>query len=191
MFRISTILTSVFVVLSAFFWLSYLTKKPDLPKFSKKQDTRNSMSCVEQVREKVRKDIWLVESPGQRLHHRIESDRSLISFNSKKSSIEILEHLFGVRCWIQEKNASIKDPSQQLRFVLAEEGFYQYKNQDFWAQDVLLSMYKIPKNTEFGALESYTPFLQGNAESINFSLKNGSPRFIASRFKASIGDASR
>ncbi|MES2198591.1 MAG: hypothetical protein V4489_00275 [Chlamydiota bacterium] len=96
-----------------------------------------------------------------------------------------------MRCWIQEKNSSSKEILQQIRFVLAEEGLYNYRNQSFQAQDVLLSMYKIPGTIFPKSLESYSPFLRGNAESITFSLQNGAPKFVASHFKASLGEKSK
>ena len=96
--------------------------------------------------------------------------------------MDVMEKLFGVRCWIQEKNG--------LRFTLAEEGTYQYNTQSFKAQDVLLSLYKIPHDIFPTHLESYSPFLRGRAESITFSLREGVPHFEAFRFQASLGEDS-
>jgi len=141
-----------------------------------------------QTRSNVRKDIWITDAFGQRLHHRIESDRSLITLHPKKSSINVLENLFGIRCWIQERTTNGKNTFQQVRFVLAEEGTYFYKDQSFRAYDVLLSIYKVPQSTLPVSLSSYTPYLRGNAESITFSMEKGTPRFVASRFKASLGE---
>jgi hypothetical protein len=150
------------------------------PPSTKLPQAMNSLSRSVQTREKVRKDIWLTAPTTGRLHHRIESDRSLVTLNPKGESIEVLEHLFGVRCWIQEKNG--------LRFVLAEEGTYKYNTQSFQAQDVLLSLYKIPQGILPTRLESYTPFLRGHADSITFSLQSGQPRFEAFHFQASLGE---
>lgn len=187
MFRFSTILSSLTLFILSLSWFTYLAFKPSSSIAEKKHNPRASLASSEQIRHDVRKDIWIADPLGQRLHHRIESDRSLISFNPKEESVEVLEHLFGVRCWIQEKNSSAKEVQQQIRFVLAEEGLYNYKNQSFEAQDVLLSMYKIPGTTFPKSLESYAPFLRGNADSITFSLQNGAPKFVASHFKASLG----
>lgn len=187
MFRISTVLSAVTIFLLGVFWFSFLNNRIDPPMPEKKHDSKALLSSSEQLRHRVCKDIWLADSSGQRLHHRIESDRSLITFHPHGASIEVLERLFGVRCWIQEKNTSAKEALQQIRFVLAEEGLYHYRNQSFQAQDVLLSMYKIPGMVFPKSLESYSPFLRGTAESITFSLQNGAPKFEASKFKASLG----
>jgi hypothetical protein len=187
MFRVSTVLSALAIFLLGISWFSFLNHRIDPPMPEKKHDSKALLSSSEQIRHRVCKDIWLVDALGQRLHHRIESDRSLITFHPHGASIEVLEHLFGVRCWVQEKNTSTKESLQQIRFVLAEEGLYHYQNQSFQAQDVLLSMYKIPGTTFPKSLESYPPFLRGTAESITFSLQKGAPKFEAHKFKASLG----
>ncbi len=188
MFRLSTVIGTLSVLTISLLWFIQLGSRVDTPSISKKTENKSSLAYSEQVRLGVRKDIWLAEAEGQRLHHRIESDRSLISFLPKGESIEVSEHLFGVRCRVQEKSVSSKEPLQQIRFMLAEEGVYRYKDQSFRAEDVFLSLYKIPGTVLPKSLENYTPFLRGNAESVTFSLKNGSPKFVASRFNASLGD---
>ncbi len=190
MFRFSTILSSLTIFILSLAWLTYLGFKPSSFMEEKKHDPRALLTTSEQIRHQVSKDIWLAEPSGQRLHHCIESDRSLVTFKPRGESLEVLEHLYGVRCWIQEKNLSTKEIQQQIRFVLAEEGLYDYRNQSFQAQDVLLSLYKIPGTTFSKSLESYAPFLRGNADSITFSLQNGAPKFVASHFKASLGGKS-
>ncbi len=187
MFRSNIIVSSLTIFILSLSWVTYLGLRPSSSIAEKKHDPRASLASSEQIRHDVCKDIWIADPLGQRLHHRIESDRSVISFNPKGESVEVLEHLFGVRCWIQEKNSSTKEVQQQIRFVLAEEGLYNYKNQSFEAQDVLLSMYKIPGTIFPKSLESQVPFLRGNADSITFSLQNGTPKFVASHFKASLG----
>lgn len=190
MFRLSTILSTLLIFACGFFWLNFLGTRQDSFSSPKKKTATAALSTSEQIRHGVCKDIWLAEPLGQRLHHRIESDRSLITFHPNGSSVEVLEHLFGVRCWIQEKNSSVKDLGQQIRFVLAEDGLYHYRSQSFQAQDVLLSMYKIPGSLPLKSLDSFSPFLRGTAESITFSLQHGTPKFVASKFKASLGDKS-
>jgi hypothetical protein len=187
MFRFSTILSSIAIFITSLSWLVYLAHRPDSPTPKKSQQSEVSSAPSEQIRLLVCKDIWIADPLGQRLHHRIESDRSLITLHPNGESVEVLEKLFGVRCWIQEKNSSAKDLQQQVRFVLAEEGLYNYGTQIFQAQDILLSMYKIPGNAFPENLESYSPFLRGNADAITFSLQNGAPKFVASHFKASLG----
>jgi len=181
MFRSKMILAFMLLSLFSFVWLAYLAY-PKSPMASKVPNNSASLYESAQAREKVRKDIWVITPATGRLHHRIESDRSLVSLHPKGGSIQVLEHLFGVRCWIQEKNG--------LRYILAEEGTYQYNSQSFKAHDVLLSLYKIPHGIFPTRLESYTPFLRGRAESVTFSLHAGVPHFEAFRFQASLGDDS-
>lgn len=190
MFRFSTIVSSLTIFIISLSWLTYLGFKPSSLIAEKKHDSRALLTSSEQIRHRVCKDIWLAEPSKQRLHHRIESDRSVVTFQPRGESIEVLEHLYGVRCWIQEKNLSTREIQQQIRFVLAEEGLYDYRKQSFQAQDVLLSLYKIPGTVFPKSLESYSPFLRGNADSITFSLQNGAPKFVASHFKASLGGKS-
>ncbi len=145
----------------------------------------------EQSRQQVRKDLWIVQSPSERIHDRIESEKSLLILQPKQNSIEVIEQLQGVQGWIEEKNqGSTKTASLQLRHFVAKEGIYFYKNQNFKAFNVLLSLYKIQGDPLHWEQKLHTPFLQGTAEALNFSLQGGTQLFQATQFSASLqGDS--
>lgn len=191
MFKSHIYLTSALLFLGSFIWIGYLCIKPGVsPSLTKPKNLSANLSG-EQARKQVRKDIWIAQSSTERLHNRIESDGSLLILQPKGGSIEVIEKLQGVRCWIQEKIYTTGTyPIQQIRFFLADEGIYRYRHQNFQASDVTLSMYKIPGTNLPWNLTPYNPFLKGIAEEITFSIQKGVPLFQATHFKASLGTKS-
>ena len=191
MFKSHIYLTSALLALGSFIWIGYLSFKPgSSPSFAKPKSFSPSLTG-EQARKQVRKDIWIAQSPKDRLHNRIESDNSLLILQPKGDSLEVIEKLQGVRCWIQEKiYTTAGSPIQQIRFFLADEGIYRYHHQNFQASDVTLSMYKIPGINLPWNLTAYNPFLKGIAEEVTFSIQKGVPLFQATHFKASLGSKS-
>ena len=188
MFKSQIYLTSIFLFLSSFIWIGHLCFKPGSPPSLAKPTNFSMALNGEQSRKQVRKDIWISQSAKERLHNRIESDSSLLILQPKGDSVEVIEKLQGVRCWIQEKIYTTSGaPIQQIRFFLADEGIYKYRHQNFKASDVALSMYKIPGTTLPWNLTSYNPFLKGVAEEVTFSIQKGIPLFQATNFKASLG----
>ena len=145
----------------------------------------------EQSRQQVRKDLWIVQSPHERIHDRIESEQSRLILRPKQNSIELIEQLQGVQGWIEEKSQNAaKNTPLQLRHFLAKEGVYFYKDQTFKAFNVLISLYKIQGNPLQWNQALHSPFLRGTAEALNFSLKGGIPVFQATQFSASLqGDS--
>ena len=188
MFKSHIFITGTILFLSGFIWIGYLCIKPGTSSSLNTPKRVSSSLNGEQTRKQVRKDIWIAQSPKERLHNRIESDGSLLILQPKGDSIEVIEKLQGVRCWIQEKIYNTEGSSvQQIRFFLADEGLYKYRHQNFQASDVTLSMYKIPGTTLPWNLTSYNPFLKGVAEDVTFSIQKGIPLFQATHFKASLG----
>lgn len=126
---------------------------------------------TQQLREGVRKDIWLAQEEGPRLHWRLEADHSQLSLASNQLT-DIVEHLHQLRCWMQEK--------EQVRCIEAAQGEYQYATQQFHATDVILSLFRA--NTFAAPLPH--PFLKGIAQQVHFSVSGNTPRFEAHQFKA-------
>lgn len=186
MFRSCALISTSAVLLTILVWTSYLYNKPEPTKKTLSVDHPSLTSNGKQERKQVRKDIWIAQSPSERLHSRIESDNSTLFLTPKGNSIDVTEKLTGVRCWMQEKTYLTNGlNTQQMRFFVAKEGFYHYQNQDFEASNVLLSMYRIPGLDLIRDLENRTPFLKGSAEKVVFSLQKGTPVFQATHFKAS------
>ncbi len=188
MFRTYTFLSFLTVILLSTLWIGFLSTQIDTERYSKHKVEFSALTNSEQTRKNVVKDLWIVQANKDRLHHKIESSSSLLTLKPKGSSIEIIEYLTGVRCFLQEKIQLLNgETSQQMRFFIAKEGIYHYQNQSFEASDVLLSMYKIPGRDLPLNLTHYHPFLKGSAENVEFSLENGKSLFKATRFKASSG----
>ena len=186
MFQKCTLISSLIVFSLSVFWLGHLYNQKPAPKLSHEGHMSKTALSGKQLRKQVRKDIWITHSNEERLHNRIESEGSTLCFEPKGDSVDVVENLTGVKCWIQEKIQDTGQNSfQQVRFFLAEEGVYSYRKQHFSASDVLLSLYRIPGTTLSENLSAYRPFLKGKAEEVTFCLENGTPQFKASQFKAS------
>lgn len=184
MFRRQTLISIGCVLLLGSFWMGYLATE-DSAAFSTPEAPIFALAEGKQIRKQVRKDIWVAGINGERLQNRIESDSSeLLLKPEANGSIEVIEHLTNVRCWLQEK-VQPSDKTQQVRFLVAKEGIYRYRDEQFTATNVLLSLYRLPGKVLPLNLTSYKPFLKGNAESILFSLENKAPQFKATHFQAS------
>jgi len=185
MFRYPIAYSMLSVACFLFISFVYLAKAP---LFTLRTTTPQHLSHSQQIRHGVCKDLWIYDSSHTRLHHKIESKQSIMQLCPRGDSIEVLEQLFDVQCWMQEKLSYQQPVQQQMRFILAKEGFYNYRTQHFQATDVLLSMYRLPYTHLPSTLQGHTPFLRGKASHAFISIKDGIPQFTASQFTASLGD---
>lgn len=139
---------------------------------------------TEQHRGKVVKEIFFTDNEGQRLHYRIESDASTLTLQPEGPHVDIIEHLQGMRCWMQDK---LEEDAQQIRYFEATDGIYRYSAQRFLAQSVALSLYRLPGHDLPVQWEDKSPFLKGTADSVSFAVSGKTPQFQATQFTASLG----
>jgi hypothetical protein len=151
--------------------------------------TKSAFSTTQQQRKGVVKEIWFTQEDNSRLHYRIASESSLLTVKPEGKSFDLIEKLEKIKCWMQDKlydaSAGV-NPMQQIRFLAAEEGLYRYATQEFLAQSVALSLFRLqgqelPKETT-GA----KPFLKGVAEDVSFGVSGKNPQFKAKHFKAEL-----
>lgn len=141
-------------------------------------------SQTNQHRKQVRKDIWFSQSDGSRLHYQIASEGSLLSLKPIDNKFDIVESLQGVKCWMQDK---LSYDGQQARLIEAETGLYRYTTQEFTANSVLLSLFKLPGHVlPLAPLESDEPFLSGVAKDISVIFNGKTPQFQAENFEARV-----
>lgn len=144
-----------------------------------------------QKRTLVCKDIWFANEGSQRLHYRIESADSTLNLHPVQNKIEVIEHLHGMRCWMQDKVASAtgaNGSTQQSRYFTANEGVYHFLSQNLVAEQATLSLYRLTGENlpEIGHLPAASPFLSGKAEQIKMLVSGKTPLFQAYNFKASM-----
>ena len=66
----------------------------------------------------------------------IDSQRSVLILQPKSHSVEIIEKLYEIQCWSQEKLYNNPNaPMYQMRALQAKEGVYKYETQTFEATD--------------------------------------------------------
>lgn len=141
-------------------------------------------SQTNQHRKQVRKDIWFSQNDGSRLHYQIASAGSLLSLTPVDNKFDIVESLQGVKCWMQDK---LSDDGQQARLIEAETGLYRYTTQEFTANSVLLSLFKLPGHVlPLEPLETDEPFLSGIAQDISVIFSGKTPQFQADNFEATM-----
>ena len=145
-----------------------------------------SPSSICQNRLKVCKDIWF--TGANRLHYRIESTSSALTFEPRGSKIDIVEHLEQMRCWMQDKIITSPSALQHTRYFTAREGIYNFLSQQLIADKATLSLYRMPGSSlpEIGRMPAFDPFLSGEATKVAFSVAGSIPKFQASDFKASM-----
>lgn len=146
------------------------------------------LSTTKQERKAVVKDLWISEEQG-RVHHRILGSSSTLLLIPKGSHFDVIEKLEGITCWMQDKiypATHLQNQEQQVRILRAKEGFYTYSNQQFLAQSVNLSLYRLPGDRLPEQIPSSSPFLKGIARDISFTLAGKTPQFKANQFQAEI-----
>ena len=195
MFRSFTKLSTLAIGILSVFVLTYITwvRKEDLSSYLRSKSEQEQIakqplfSTAKQNRKQVRKDIWFSQENLTRLQHRIDSSSSVLILQPTGRSIEVVEQLCGVHCWMQDKLYTLSDtPMQQVRFIEAEEGIYRYRLQNFVANQVTLSLFRLPGSLLPTDLSKEHPFLKGNAKDITFTISGNTPQFQAQNFKATL-----
>ncbi len=154
------------------------------------QASSNSLfTTTQQQRKGVVKEIWFTQEDNSRLHYRIFSESSLLTIKPEGKSFDLIERLEKIKCWMQDKlyePTAGMSPMQQIRFLAAEEGIYRYTSQEFLAQSVALSLYKLGGHELPTGTLATKPFLKGIAEDVSFAVSGKTPQFNAKHFKAEL-----
>jgi hypothetical protein len=148
------------------------------------------LTTTHQHRKDVKKEIYFVQEDNSRLHYRMYSKASLLTMQPQErgKKIALNEKLEKIQCWMQDKlyySSSGTDPMQQIRFLEAEEGVYSYTSQQFLAQSVALSLFRLPEHDLPRELRT-APFLKGIAKDVSFAVSGKTPSFKAQNFKAEL-----
>ncbi len=164
-------------------------KEQDLLKYQKKGEGQSVKNCY-QLREGVCKEIWLAEEEGLRKSNRIKSRFSKLSLLPQEEKIDIIESMYQIRGWIQEKlYQEGSTVSQQLRYFEAEHGTYQYIPQTFVTGNLSLSLYKLSGTGIPEVCRPADAFLRGVAEGASFTISGKTPVFEATKFQARLTKA--
>ena len=151
--------------------------------------SKSAFATTEQQRKGVVKEIWFSQEDNTRLHYRIFSESSLLTIKPEGKSFDLIEKLEKIKCWMQDKlyePSAGAGPMQQIRFLAAEEGLYRYTSQEFLAQTVALSLFRLNGHELPSETIASRPFLKGIAEDVSFAVSGKSPQFKAKHFKAEL-----
>lgn len=150
-------------------------------------------SLAKQKRLSVQKQ-FIFNQDEHRLQWRIGSAASEISLEQKGKSVEFVERLENMSCMMQEKKMmSLLDSSihprfyQLVRCIEAKEALYSYKHKQLEAEQVTLVRYRLPGHHWVESLESYPPFMRGEAQAIQL-IFSPRPLFKAQGFQAAFED---
>ncbi len=139
---------------------------------------------AQQKRERVQKDIWLVDG-SQRLHFRLKSAYSHLTLTQKKDKVEAVEQLKQIESWIQDEIDPV-DSYQQIRTIAADQGVYYFPSHRFLAQSVHLAFFRIPGIELPLSLFPEKPFLTGIAREVSFAAISKTPTFTAYHLQAQL-----
>ncbi len=146
------------------------------------------ISYSEQLREGVCKEIWYQEGDTP-LYYRIESDDSELFFFHQNGQIEVVEQLSGVHCIMQEKLYFEKEqPMQLIRYMKAENATYNYNTQLFVAEDAHIWRFRIEGHEPVQSIVGLSPLMEGEAETVEFTIKGKQLDFSAHRFRAKVNE---
>jgi len=157
-----------------------LTEEICMPKHEEKYPNK-------QMRSGVSKDLWISEKGTTRLHHHIESPRSILTAIPHGNRIELVEQMIGMKCYFQERiDDEEGEVIQNIRYLQSEEGTYRYTDHYFDAHSVFLALYRLPGETLITHLDTKDAYLKGIAEEVSLTFSGGTPDFHAEKFKAQI-----
>ncbi|MDN3505947.1 MAG: hypothetical protein P0S96_01810 [Simkaniaceae bacterium] len=149
-----------------------------------------SKAPTNQERKQVRKDIWFSQDGTSRLHYQITSKDSLLTLTPAGNRFEVVESLKGISCWMQDKlvRDEKKDTlSQQARYFEADSGIYRHTTQEFTAEGISLSLFKLAgHNLPVKPVKQSDAILRGVAEGISFYFGGKTPKFQAKEFQAKM-----
>ncbi|HEY2809770.1 MAG TPA: hypothetical protein VGJ00_00030 [Rhabdochlamydiaceae bacterium] len=156
----------------------------------KASSSQGLINTTHQQRKNVKKEIYFLQEDNSRLHYRIFSQSSLLTMQPSNAGkkIALNEKLEKIQCWMQDKlyySSPGVDPMQQVRFFEAEEGVYCYTSQQFLAQTVVLSLFRLPEH-DLPQTAKTSPFLRGIAKDVSFAVSGKTPSFKAQHFKAEL-----
>lgn len=197
MFRRATTFSLLLLGIVTLFWGFSLVRvrSSDIASIRKKiKEEKNAsstqlFSTTQQQRKGVVKEIWFTQEDNSRLHYRIFSESSLLTIKPEGKSFDFIEKLEKIKCWMQDKlydPAVAAGPMQQIRFLAAEEGLYRYTSQEFLAQSVALSLYRVGGHDLPKEMTGTKPFLKGIAEDVSFAISGKNPQFKAKHFNAEL-----
>lgn len=140
---------------------------------------------AKQYRHQISKQLLFQEN-NSRLQWRVHSPQSEVLLEQAGNSLELVEKLQGTVCKMQEKINSEEQNSYQLvRCLEAEKAVYNYKHKQLSADQVRLQRYKIPHTDWVDSLSPYSPFMQGQAQSVQLTFSQ-EPLFKAKGFQAAF-----
>ncbi len=157
-----------------------LTEKICIPKQEKKYSNT-------QTRSGVSKDLWISEKGTTRLHHHIESPRSILTAIPRGDRIELIEQMMGLKCYFQERiDDEEGERTQNIRYLQSEEGTYRYIDHHFNAQRVFLALFHLPGESLTTHLDTKDAYLKGIAKEVTLTFSGKAPDFHAEKFKAQV-----
>jgi hypothetical protein len=197
MFRRATTFCVLFLGIITLLWgySLFRIRSEDIALIKQKIDeqelaiSKSVFSTTQQQRKGVVKEIWFSQEDNSRLHYRIFSESSLLTIKPEGKSFDLIEKLEKIKCWMQDKLYEPTPgigPMQQIRFLAAEEGLYRYSSQEFLAQTVSLSLFRLGGHELPKEVLASKPFLKGIAEDVSFAVSGKNPQFKAKHFKAEL-----
>jgi hypothetical protein len=180
-------------LVAAWLFLTLHVSEGDRQRFKVLQQKGHAIAAAsnarstQQSRAGVRKDLWITEEGGARLHDRIESASSTLTLTPVGDHMDIIEHLNQIRCSMQDKIVYQNQKwVQHVRYFEADTGIYQYSTNQFSAQTVSLALFRLPGRELPAALTQSAPYLKGIAQDVSFAAGGKASQFQAKRFKASF-----
>jgi len=193
MFKKATIISFSFLAIFMILSIALIVKGENeafTPTHETNQERTKKGYPTKQMRTHVTKDIWYTQE-GERLHHYIETPRSILTAYPNEDGIELVEQMQGMKCYCQEKiEENEGEVIQQIRLIESEEGIYYYSNHHFDANRVFIALFRMPGKELQTTLNHENAFLKGVAERVSLSFDHTTD-FQAEKFKAQIRSPGR
>lgn len=147
-------------------------------------------------RNTVKKDLWVDKEQGI-FHYLLISGDSILHLNqNKQAKTHAEEEMNDITCYLQQKKYYVDaqgkeverdgEARQQVCILKIASGRYNYLQNNFLGDQVLISIYEFPGHELSPSLQGGRQLLDGICDNIKFSFEAKNPNLRTHNLKANI-----
>ena len=144
------------------------------------------VASAEEWRQGVSKELWLTSSDGTRLSGLIESTASRLTLTPDGKRMSAVEEFKDVTLLLQEKLivGTGGEKSQQVRFLKAAEGKYDFRSGIFTANNAEIALCTMPGHELVRTKTPKNSRIHGVAETVSVAMNERPPKIQAYNIEA-------
>ena len=137
---------------------------------------------AKQLRKGIQKNFWYKKG-DQPLEVIILADTAEMVFEKQGAEQQIVEHMTGVKCYIQE---ALYESTQQVRYLEADTAKYHYTTETLEAEQVKMALFMALGSRLDTVAEQGKPVMDGFAERVEVTMVDKTLNFKTNKFRGSF-----